>query len=58
MGNSMTSVMAMSSLLFPIAYECFLPSVGEGQAEPGGGVKRGIILESLCYHKLPKSSPS
>lgn len=26
--------------------------VGEGMAEPGTGVKRGISLESLCSHKV------
>lgn len=32
--------------------------VGEGEAESGGAVKRGISLESLCSHKQSKSSPS
>ncbi|XP_039203766.1 ELAV-like protein 2 isoform X3 [Crotalus tigris] len=28
---------------------------GEGEAEPGGGVKRGISLELLCFHKRRQS---
>lgn len=33
-------------------------SVEEEQAEPEGGVKQAISLESLCSYKLSKSNPS
>lgn len=31
--------------------------VGEGLAEPGKRIKRGISLESFCNHKQTKSNP-
>lgn len=33
-------------------------NVGEGMAEPSGGVKRRINLETLCSNKRTKPNPT